>query len=292
MMIYSMTGYGKGTVIEGDTIVEAEIKSLNSRFLDLSIRLPRTISDKEYEVRELIKKKLTRGKVNLFVSVKKNANGQKMEYFDLSGIKEAIKILKGVKKETKLKGKISLDNVLAFQQLYSIEPILDPVKEYDMSINAINLALEQFLNMRTKEGEELKKDLDSRVNNIKNIVLIIEQGSEKDRNDYFAKLIERAKQLMSSIGEYDDRLKLELALIAERYDTTEECVRLKSHIKLFESILKDGNEAGRRLNFLIQEMNREANTINSKSISSEISHLGITIKEDLEKIREQIQNIE
>lgn len=291
-MILSMTGFGKGTIIEKDTIVEAEIKSLNSRFLDLTVRLPRTISNKEYDIREIIKQKINRGKINLFVNVKKNSNGNNLEYFDLSSIKEAVKILKGVKKETKLKGKITLDNVLSFQQLYSIEPIVDPEKEYEMAIKAINLALDQFLQMRQKEGNELGKDLCQRIENIKNILAEIEKSGEKNKQEYFEKLIERAKQLMSNIGEFDERLKLELALIAERYDTTEECVRLKSHIKMFEGILKDGNEAGRRLNFLIQEMNREANTINSKSISSEISHLGIAIKEELEKIREQIQNLE
>ena len=157
---------------------------------------------------------------------------------------------------------------------------------------AIDAAIDDMNQMREAEGSELEKDIRNRLGLIENALNKIENIKEEDLKAYFDRLKERASQLLSEIAENEQRLWTELALLSERYDVTEECVRLRSHIKMFLNTMNSKEDAGRKLNFILQEMNREANTINSKSVSSEISHAGISIKEEIEKIREQIQNIE
>ncbi|MCF8240846.1 MAG: YicC family protein [Melioribacteraceae bacterium] len=292
-MIYSMTGYGKGATQISEFIIEAEIKTLNSRYLDIFIKLPKSFQDKEFEIREVLKRKLKRGKINLSVNIKKDGfdNGKIAEISE-EGLKNTFNLLNKIKSETNISDEIKLDHILLFNHLIFTDSILDPEKDFHFVLDAIDTAVNDLIEMRKKEGAELSADLNERVNNILQTVSEIESLVQDALNDYYYKLRERAKQLMGELGEYDDRLKMELALLTDRSDVTEECVRLKSHIKLFLDTLKNSDEAGRKLNFISQEMNREANTINSKSISSEISHRGIFIKEELEKIREQIQNIE
>ena len=157
---------------------------------------------------------------------------------------------------------------------------------------SISLAFDNLEEMRKKEGLELAGDLKTRVNLIADTVAKIESECGNSIKEYFNKLRSRAEELINEFKDFNDRLEMELALLSEKYDVTEECVRMKSHIKLFINALESSDEAGKKLNFICQEMNREVNTINSKSVSTEISHQGILIKEELEKIREQIQNIE
>ena len=290
-MISSMTGYGKSIVQEGDVIVEAEIKSLNSRYLDLSIKLPKNLYHKEFELREKLKNKVKRGKVYLSVNMKKEGVSDKYASIDKEGINAAVEILNEIKKVAKVDGPITIDHLLGFQHLYFTENSNDSDTEYQL-VEAVLLAVDDLEGMRKKEGAELAIDLKKRIDIINNALVKIEANTNGSVGIYFEKLKERAKQLYADIADNQDRLNMELALLAERYDVTEECVRLRSHIKMFLDTIENGDEAGRKLNFISQEMNREANTINSKSISTEISHQGISIKEELEKIREQIQNIE
>lgn len=291
-MISSMTGYGKGILQEGGLLIEVEIRSLNSRFLEISVKLPRGLSNKEFDIREKIKKSVRRGKLGLTIHIRREEAGGKYGFIDSEGLKDVINFLLELKNTAKIKDKITLDNLLTFQHLFFTDNAKNLEGEFELIEKAINLALEDLYNMRRKEGETLAKDLSERLNNIEVTVKRIEDADTVSVQEYFDKLKERAKQLFNELGEYDERLNMELALLAERYDVTEECVRLKSHLKIFRDTMNNSDEAGRKLNFISQEMNREANTINSKSLSSEISHQGILIKEELEKIREQIQNIE
>lgn len=291
-MIASMTGYGKGAVQDGSMTIEAEIKSLNSRFLDLSLRLPRNLMNKELEIREKIRTKIRRGKVYLSITVKKGDLEQKYSSIDPEGVKYVVGLLKDIKKTAKIKDKVTLVDILSFQNMIFEENGNEAESEMPLVEKAINLAIEDMEKMRNAEGSELEKDLRKRVKIIEDAVTKIESTKDSSIKEYFEKLRERAKQLVNDITDNPDRLNMELALISERYDITEECVRLRSHIKIFLQTLNSSEDAGRRLNFILQEMNREANTINSKSINSEVSHLGIVMKEEIEKIREQIQNIE
>jgi uncharacterized protein (TIGR00255 family) len=146
--------------------------------------------------------------------------------------------------------------------------------------------------MRSKEGLELKKDIELRISSIENDLSKIERIAKNSTQEYFEKFKDKAKKLIDEFVDDEDRFLIELGILSEKHDVTEECIRLKSHMKLFYETLDNASDIGRKLNFICQEMNREVNTINSKSVSSDISHLGISIKEELEKIREQVQNIE
>jgi len=291
-MISSMTGYGKGAVEFNDFVIEAEIKSFNSRYLDLSVKMPRTFLQKEFEIREIIKKRIKRGKLYFSLHINKGSNGEKELYINSEGLQNAVSILEEIKHVGKISDKLTLDNLLTLQNLYFTDSVIDPDEDFEHIEKAVNIAIDELIIMRDKEGEQLSQDLINRVDGISNALDEIEKQKSEVVVEYFEKLKTRAKQLVSDIAEYDDRLKMELALLAEKYDITEECVRLRSHMKMFINALNDSKEAGRRLNFITQEMNREANTINSKSVSTEVTNQGIFIKEELEKIREQIQNIE
>lgn len=291
-MISSMTGYGKGLAKNGDLSVEAEIKSLNSRFLDLSLRLPKFLQNKEFEVRERIKSKIKRGKVYLSVSVKKGEFEERFNEIDPASVKFAVGLLKDIKKSAKLTDKIKLSDVLLFQNMLFKDDSEQASEEFGLVSEAIDKAVSELNKMRDAEGSELEKDLRKRILIIEESLTKIETSASLTVKEYFEKLKDRASQLVGDLANNNDRLNVELALLSERSDVTEECVRLRSHIKMFLDTLGKSEDAGRRLNFIVQEMNREANTINSKSLASEISHSGIMIKEEIEKIREQIQNIE
>ncbi|MBX3008987.1 MAG: YicC family protein [Melioribacteraceae bacterium] len=291
-MILSMTGYGNGTSVKNDIEIEVEIKSVNSRYLDLSLRLPKFLLNREFEIRELIKKGVRRGKVFLSVSIKKGNIEEKFNEIDPTAVKYALNLLTEIKKAAKIKDKISLQDIMLFQNMIYKDEETQATEEFELVADAIEKAIVQLNQMREAEGTELEKDLRKRIALIQDSLIGIENRSEQSIKDHFEKLKDRAKQIHNDWADNEPRLNMELALLAERSDVTEECVRLRSHIKMFLESLEKSDDAGRRLNFITQEMNREANTINSKTVSSEISHHGIFIKEELEKIREQIQNIE
>lgn len=291
-MISSMTGYGKGSVQIGEFVIETEIKSFNNRFLDLSVKLPKNFSHKEFEVREKVKNRIKRGKVYLSVYISRDGNENKNIPLNKEGLEEAVALVKEIKDAAGIKSKLKINDLMNFQHLFFAETFLDEEEDFIHVENAVDEALKNLEEMRLKEGNELKSDIAERVKNIEKTVGQIEEISTSSIVEYFDKLKERAKQLTSEILDNPERLNAELALLSERYDVTEESVRLKSHIKMFLDALNNSEEVGRKLNFISQEMNREANTINSKTVSTEISQYGIYIKEELEKIREQIQNIE
>ena len=291
-MITSMTGYGKSLVKNGELSVEVEIKSLNNRYLDLSLRLPKFLSARELEIREKVKNRIKRGKIYLSVVVRRGEFEEKFNEIDHAAVKFAVKMLKDIRKTAGLKDKLKLTDILQFQNLFFKEEDEHIGEEMPLIEEAIDNAIDEMNKMRIAEGNELEKDIRKRIEYIEETLSQIEKLKESDLISYFEKLKERAKQLLADLADNEQRLMTELALLSERYDVTEECVRLKSHIKIFLETLSSTDDAGRRLNFILQEMNREANTINSKSVSSLISHAGISIKEEIEKIREQIQNIE
>lgn len=292
-MIKSMTGYGKGIVKEGEIIVEAEIKTFNNRFQDIGIKIPKSVLDKEFQIRTQLRKSLKRGKINLSVYLKREGTEGKALFIDQNGLNTVVSLVNQVAEQGGVKkDELNVSDFLNFQSMFITDSILDAEREFELVQKAIDLAINQVMIMREKEGKELEDDLKKRLEIIEAEIEEISKIKRDTIEEYFSKLKDRAVQLFEDLNENPDRLNMELALIAERYDITEECVRLNSHIKLFKETLSNSDEIGKKLNFIIQEMNREANTINSKTISQTISHKGITIKEELEKIREQIQNIE
>jgi uncharacterized protein (TIGR00255 family) len=291
-MISSMTGYGKGVAENSNFSVEVEVKSVNSRFLDIYLKLPNSLMNREYEIREIIKSKISRGKLSVILQLKNAGVENGVPVVDKEKLRGFLSTLKEIKKISKIPDKIKLEHLLFNRDLF-----IQNDKEYGEDVfkiikKALETALTQLKKMRRNEGKELAKDLKRRIEIIDEKITVIQKESGKSVNEYFQKLKERMKSLIEDITSYSDRLELELALIADKSEITEECVRLKSHLKFFLESMEQDEEPGRKLNFLCQEMNREANTVSAKTISTSITHNSVLIKEEIEKIREQIQNIE
>ncbi len=291
-MISSMTGYGKGVAENDNFSVELEVKSVNSRFLDIYLKLPNSLMNREYEIREIIKGKISRGKLSVILNLKNNGTAEGIPVIDKVKLKAYLLMLKEVKKVSKITEKVKLEHIL-----YNRDLFLQTDKDYGDEVfklirDALESALDNLKKMRRNEGKELAKDLKRRIKIIDEKVTEIQNESGNSTNNYFEKLKERMKSLIEDVTAYSDRLELELALIADKSEITEECVRLRSHLKFFLESMDKDEEPGRKLNFLCQEMNREANTISAKTISTAITHNSVLIKEEIEKIREQIQNIE
>ena len=291
-MIFSMTGYGRGVAGNEKVTFETEIKSVNSRYLDVFFRLPSSLQSKEYELREQIKSKIKRGKITLLFQIKSNENALDVPPVSKEKLKAFLTFIKDIKKTAKINEKTKIEHLLAFKELFIPDQFEFKEEEFALVKVSLDKALNELLKMKRKEGGELSKDLIKRINSIDEKIVTIEDEFHKSVNEHFDSLKEKVKTLIENTSEYTDRLELELALIAEKADVTEECVRLKSHLKFFLESIDNEEEPGRKLNFICQEMNREANTISSKSVSTLITHNSVLIKEEIERIREQIQNIE
>jgi len=291
-MISSMTGFGKGFAQNDKSAFEVELRSVNSRYLEVGLKVSPFLMNREYEIREFIRNRIKRGKVSVNIQSKKNGTSENTLTVDEEKLKIYFDLLKDVKKKTKLKDPITISHVLSFKDIFSAETEEFTDADFEILKTALDAALSELVKMKQNEGEELKKDLVARVKTIQKIVEKIEAEFKKSVTEYYEKLRERINTLITDLTPYNERFALEAALIADKAEITEECIRLKSHIKFFLQSLEKEDEPGRKLNFLCQEMNREANTISSKSISIEIIHSSVQIKEEIEKIREQIQNIE
>jgi len=292
-MIASMTGFGRGEANSNGITASVELRSVNSRFLEVAARLPRSLSLRENEIKEIVRRKVTRAKINLLVAVERETDGNVPLRINVSAAKAYFKLLNQLKKTVRLKEPVKLQHLLQFSEVLE-QPELDSTDEEEWSIvqQALNLALDNLHEMRVKEGGELERDFRSRIAFLERTLSEVEALSKDQVPAERLRLRERIKQLVENETVDEGRLELELALMADRIDVTEECVRFRSHNKFFLEAITGPEPAGRKLNFLIQEMNREANTIGSKSSATAIAHLVVGIKEELEKIREQLQNIE
>lgn len=291
-MISSMTGFGKAVSLINGFSYEIEVKSLNNRFLEISLKLPQTLLNKEYELKEIIRNKIKRGKIYVNMVIKRESDNGSDLIINQKKLDETMAVLQVIKKELKIKESIKLSHILQFRDLFSHEVDDFSDTDFESLKKTFSEAIENFIKMRNAEGEQLEKDLQQRITNIETAVTEIESLYKNETNEYFEKLKERVRALITDISSYNDRLEFELALLADKSDIAEECVRLRSHLKFFKLALADGSDVGRKLNFLCQEMHREANTISAKAISTQISHISVGMKEEVERIREQIQNIE
>ncbi|HES59255.1 MAG TPA: YicC family protein [Caldithrix sp.] len=289
----SMTGFGKAQIINKNIELEIEIRSVNSRYLDISVRLPNTISAYEMPVREKIKEKVIRGKVTIYANLKKALSVESGVFLDNAKIQERFNQIKSVKELLKIDEDIKISHLLAMGDLFEIDlDKLDENEILDIIIKTLNQALDSFNSMRDSEGNHILKDMLERNNTIAKLLSIVEKKSKLNVQQAFDRQLENVKNLIAQDKIDQDRLNMEIALIADRVDITEECVRMHSHIKLFEVTCNQKGESGKKLNFILQEMLREANTMNSKTNDIEVSHIVIKIKEEIEKLREQAQNIE
>ncbi len=291
-MIFSMTGYGKSSSSKNKISAEVEVKSVNSRFFEISLKLPSVLFPYDYEIRELIKTKVQRGKLNVVIHFKKDGVENGFTSVDPKKLSIQLSLIKKIKKAASIKEDIKLEHLLNSKEIFTSQDNELSKVELDIIKSALNKALDKLVIMKKKEGAELSRDFSNRIQKISGKVSEIEKNYRSSIEEYHDKLKQRIQELMENVEINEDRLHLELALIADRADITEECVRLRSHLKFFKESLKNEKEPGKKLNFLCQEMNRETNTISSKSVSTSIIHSSVLIKEEIEKIKEQLQNIE
>lgn len=293
-MIKSMTGYGHGEAIARGKKASAEIRSLNSRFLELTIRLPKELAHRESDVKDMIQDRLERGKINLSVNLDTDVVNRASLMINKEAAKYYYKLLNDLKKSVNLKEDITIDHLLKFSEIIQPEEKhFDEELDWQLCQKVINKALSNLIKMRENEGKELAKDLIKRINYIEKNILKIEKLSRRRIPIERKNLQAKVEKLIRDQDKIDrQRLELEIILLADKLDITEECIRIRSHKKYFIEAINSPESSGRKLNFLVQEINREVNTIGAKSNDATISRLTIEIKEELEKIREQIQNIE
>ncbi|MEX0719641.1 MAG: YicC/YloC family endoribonuclease [Balneolaceae bacterium] len=293
-MVISMTGFGRGEATENGTTATVEIKSLNSRYLDLSIRLPQRLQDKELELKELTQKTINRGKLNINVHITESEKAGPNITVDEEKVIGYVRILNEMRKVAGIQEPISINNLTQFSDVFinkeEDEETLE--RKWSLAEKAAKEAIDSLLKMRTREGDQLKNDLTERIAVINNCLQIITKSSAGRAQEVRNKLQERIKDLIGDDKIDKERLELEIAILADKMDITEEIVRLRSHLRFFVEAVEQPEPAGRRLNFLTQEINRELNTIGSKANDSDIAQYVVKGKEALEQIREQVQNVE
>lgn len=292
-MIISMTGFGRGEAAENGLNATVEIKTLNSRFLDISIRLPQQLQQKELELKELFQKSINRGKLNVNVNLTQQDNAQPSIKIDTTKVQFYANILNEVRDVAGIEESIKMKDIISFGDIFiSEEEDGDEQEKWDLVQKATFLAIENLMEMRNQEGGQLKNDLLSRIAEIEQSVSHIEDVTEGRAEEIRKKLLDRIQLLVENENLDKERLELEVAILVDKMDITEETVRLAAHLKFFKEAVDQPQSAGRRLNFLTQEINRELNTIGSKANDSGIAHHVVRAKEMLEQIREQVQNVE
>lgn len=293
-MILSMTGFGKSEGNFAKKKYNVEIKSLNNRFCEISLKYPKNLTSKDNDIKEIIKNRITRGKVYLLLTSENGISEQNDMMVDKNVLHEYLRLLKSIRKEVGSKEKIKLEHILHFSEILSTEAAGEVTEEeFNFIKDLIEKAVQDLNNMRQKEGDFIKNDIMKRIYLINSENEKIKETSASRVPAERIKLREKIESLINDKSKIDEnRLELELILLSEKVDITEECTRLNSHLKYFTDCVESEENAGRRLNFLLQEMNREINTMASKSLDAEISQRVSVLKEELEKIREQIQNVE
>ncbi len=293
MMPHSMTGFGRAETRNDRYEIIAEVRTLNNRYLEIGLRLPKSLAGYEFALKDIVKKHILRGKVTITLTFKDVTNLTE----DFSLKKDSIRfyrmILEQIREEAGLSDPIKLEHLLQFNELLIPDDQELKDEELEKTLNEVlEEALTDLNRMRRAEGLNIAVDIRQRINAIeKNMEEIEIKGRENPRQE-LEKLTERLRDMIDS-GEINrDRLELELALISDRVDITEECTRMHSHLKLFRDVLDHKGEVGKKLTFILQEMQRESNTIGSKTSEISIAHSVIQLKEEIEKIREQVQNLE
>ena len=292
-MVRSMTGYGRvQQAVDGFNIL-VEIKSVNNRYFDFTARVPRVYGYIEARLKAYIQQFITRGKVEAFVSIEA-IEGAGAEVLVNENLAESyISALRALRDKYALVDDISVSTVARYTDIFTV---LKSPEDEERVWNAVKVcadaAVAEFIKMREAEGEKLKNDIMQRAGAIDALVDKVDERSPVTTREYHEKLKTRMMEILADSKLDENRILLEAALYADKVSVTEETVRLKSHISQFENMLMSGEAIGRKLDFLMQEMNREANTIGSKAADVEMAGYVVDIKAELEKIREQIQNIE
>lgn len=292
-MIKSMTGFGRCEVSENNRKFTVEMKSVNHRYLDVNIKMPKKLNFFESAIRALLKDYIQRGKVDMFITYEDMTENNVSIKYNKDIAAEYLKYLREMSEEFGLDDDIRVSTLSRYPEVLSMEEVtIDEEGIWKTLEKAIKGAAEGFVETRIKEGENLRNDLISKLEGMLSHVDFIQERSPQIIAEYKQKLEDKVKDLLTDVKVDENRLLMEVTIFADKVCVDEEIVRLKSHIETTKTTLQAGGSMGRKLDFIAQEMNREANTILSKANDLEISNRAIELKTEIEKVREQIQNIE
>lgn len=292
-MLKSMTGYGRCEKIESGKKVQVEIKSVNHRYSDYSVRVPRYYGFLEDKVRKKASEYISRGKVDIYVGIENYEDNDTKISLKEDYLKSYIEVLYELRDKFGLKDDISVGSVARNQEIFNFErKETDEEEIWNLVEPVFEEALSSFVQMREREGERIKEDLVARVEYMRTLAERIDERSPETVKEYREKLYTKIKELLEDRDVDEGRVLTEVAIFSDKIAVNEEMVRLSSHFEEFYNILDSDEPAGRKLDFLIQEINREVNTTGSKANDIEIAKLVVTLKGEIEKLREQIQNIE
>lgn len=293
-MIRSMTSFGRSNSEEGKKrVFTVEMKSVNSRYLDVNIRMPKSIISLEEEIRKMICNSLNRGKVDVFINIKNYNEGAGVPKVDINLAQGYLQCLKEIEEKLNIKNDISVMQIARFPEVITMIEEEDKIDEIWEELKPlISSSLDMMINMREVEGEKLKEDILIKINQIEDLLSKVEEFADSIPKVFKQKLEERLKDLLGNVEVDENRIATEVCILADKATVDEEIIRLNSHINQVRETLKLNEPIGRKLDFIVQEMNRETNTIGSKSSDIKMTNIVIDIKNILEKIREQVQNIE
>ena len=287
-----MTGYGVGRVKTEDGECLVEIKSVNNKYCDINIKNNFQSLEIEQKMERLIKDRVLRGKINILVKIENYSLTEEKIILNEDIADSYYKNLKTLKEKYKLKDEIGIDSLLKFKDIFKIVKEEEGAKIWPLVEKAMNLALDSLMKMREREGRVLVADIRKRVKKIQKLIEKIERYSKSSVLDYKDKFLSKIKKLTDGLNVDEGRIELEAAIFAEKTDITEEITRLKSHLIQFDDLLNFEESVGRKMDFLTQEINREVNTIGSKTNDIKVTSLVVLVKSELEKVREQARNIE
>ena len=292
-MVKSMTGYGRSVKTVNEREFTVEIRSVNNRYLDCSVKLPRVLSFAEETIKQAVKAAISRGKVDVFITQRSENAGDVKVTLNSAMAAEYVAAMRQMAQELNIREDISVALVSRMPDVFTVDrPQVDEEQLLADLMGVMNAALASFDAMRSKEGEALKNDLTSRGSTIRELVSQVEAGSAQTVIDYRTRLYHKLQEVLANTSIDESRILTEAAIFADKVAVDEETVRLKSHLEQMDAMLASGGPIGRKLDFLLQEMNREANTIGSKCTDLRLARVVVDIKAELEKIREQTQNIE
>ncbi len=292
-MIKSMTGYGRCEKIDENKKIVIDIKSVNHRYSDISVKVPRAYGYTEDKIRDYVASKVSRGKIDVFVYMEFYTNGDKLVVLDKALCKNYYEVLQEIKEECGFEDRIKLSDVSSFRDIFvTKQEDEDKEQVWQLILECLEPAMEDFLAAREREGSRMAQDVREHAEIILNEVKKIEEIMPIAEKEYAEKLRQRMTELLGDFNIDESRLLTEVAIMADRICVSEELVRLKSHFVELDNILSLDEPIGRKLDFLIQEINRETNTIGSKANDFGVAKTVVNIKAEIEKLREQIQNIE
>jgi uncharacterized protein (TIGR00255 family) len=292
-MLLSMTGFGRADVETDEVAVSAEVTGLNGRYLDIIVKLPPESAALEIGLKRLVRDKVGRGRVSVSVSAQRLGTHAARVTLDEDAAEQYVASSLALAKRLGLKNDLTLTSILNLPEVARAEEQREPDEKERAAIEkAVLLALDEFESMRRAEGEALERDLRERVETVRSALAEVEQRLPELNREYMARLRQKMADIAADLSVKEERIAMEVAVMAEKADVTEEAVRLKSHLDQFVGLIEGDGSIGRKLEFLVQEMNREANTIGAKNRDSTVIGQVLEIKSQLEKIREQVQNIE